>query len=269
MPEYLAPGVYVEEIETRPHPIPGVSTSLDDAALTSIAGDFRRTMDANAPGWTDFNESDPGVTLLEVFAFLSQSLLYRADEIPERGRVAARRAAEVLVTLGVAAKDGCDGLTRPRYFQGQVLDAATLTAEQDYHREKRRIHNREVVGFGIVSGLGVSVESTGSPGGNRILVEPGHAIDRLGEEIRLPCGVALAVPVSGDSVFVTLRYWERPCSPTPTLDGGTVPSKTEEACVLGLKPSVVDPAVALARLIRDEGRWRVDPTSAPPRIRRT
>ena len=32
-------------------------------------------MAARAPGWTDHNESDPGISLLELFAFLTESLL--------------------------------------------------------------------------------------------------------------------------------------------------------------------------------------------------
>jgi hypothetical protein len=269
MPEYLYPGVYVEEIEAQPLPIPGVSTSLDAAALTSIAADFRRTMGAYAPGWTDFNDSDPGVTLVEVFAFLSENLLYRAGEVPERARVPALRAAVALEAFAQATETaGCAGLTRPRYFEGKLLDAATLTAEQEYHREKRRLHNRAIFGFGVVSGLGVSVEPAGASGGERVLVEPGYAIDRLGEEIRLPRGVSVATPSSGDSAFVTVRYWERPCAPTPTIDGTTAASKIEEACVLALKSAVADPAIPLARLIRIEGAWRVDPAFETPKIRR-
>ena len=36
------------------------------------------------PEWTNFNRSDPGVTLLELFAFLIEALGYRANQIPER-----------------------------------------------------------------------------------------------------------------------------------------------------------------------------------------
>jgi hypothetical protein len=38
------------------------------------------------PEWTNFNKSDPGVTLVEVFAFLTENLLYRANQVPERNR---------------------------------------------------------------------------------------------------------------------------------------------------------------------------------------
>jgi hypothetical protein len=36
------------------------------------------------PEWTNLNESDPGVTLIEAFAFLTENLLYRRNQIPER-----------------------------------------------------------------------------------------------------------------------------------------------------------------------------------------
>src|SRR5947199_10213450 len=39
------------------------------------------------PEWTNFNASDPGVTLLELFAFLSESVIYRANLIPDRNRL--------------------------------------------------------------------------------------------------------------------------------------------------------------------------------------
>src|SRR5581483_8182727 len=38
------------------------------------------------PEWTNFNKSDPGVTLIEIFAFLTENLLYRSNQIPERNR---------------------------------------------------------------------------------------------------------------------------------------------------------------------------------------
>ena len=93
MPEYLYPGVYVEKIDAGVEEIPGVSTSPGAFALEPLAADLRRAIQAHAPGWTGRNESDPGVTLANVFAFLAESLLSRAAQIPERGRAAALHAA--------------------------------------------------------------------------------------------------------------------------------------------------------------------------------
>src|SRR5262249_6341818 len=33
--------------------------------------------------WTDYNPSDPGITLIELFAFLGENLLYRFNQIPD------------------------------------------------------------------------------------------------------------------------------------------------------------------------------------------
>ena len=267
MPRLLYPGVYLEETEAQVSPIPGVSTSIDGAALQSIGADFRRVMKTHVPEWTDQGEADPGVTLLELFAFLGENLLFRAEEIPERGRVSARRAALALAALGHASEPGCDGLKRPAYFSGQLLDAGTLAAEQDYHREKLRRHNLGLHGHGVVTGLAVHIESTDS-GESRVVVEPGYAIDPSGEGICVPRAVTLAPPGPGDSAIVTLRFWERVCRPVPAAGdvSAGMPSVVEEACVIGLSPVVVAPAFPLARLLSSEGRWRVDPLFVPPRV---
>jgi hypothetical protein len=52
-------------------------------------GAFSYTSTSLAPDWTTFNQSDPGLTLVELFAFLGENLLYRANQIPERNRPAS------------------------------------------------------------------------------------------------------------------------------------------------------------------------------------
>lgn len=72
------PGVFLEEIPTGVHPIDGVPTSTAAAASTADG------LPAHTPEWTNHNEGDPGVTMLQLFAFLTESLLYRANLVPER-----------------------------------------------------------------------------------------------------------------------------------------------------------------------------------------
>ena len=272
MPEYHYPGVYVEEIDAGVRPIEGVSTSSGAAAansrvLDALAADLRRTIAAHAPEWTGRNESDPGVTLIQVFAFLAESLLFRASLIPERGLTALAQAAAALAALGPAGEAGRETLKRPRYFAGRILDAATLTAEQDYFREKLRRHNRALIGWGIVSGLAVRVVEAVAAGGPRVVVDPGYAIDVNGEEISVPLPVTLAPPAMRDAAYVTLRYWENPCPPVPALEDETPEAPcVEEACVIGVKADVVPPVIALARLVRSDGTWQIDPTFLPPRV---
>src|SRR6476660_3071579 len=40
-----------------------------------------------APEWTDFNESDPGMTLVELFAWLTEMMLYQMNKVPERNYI--------------------------------------------------------------------------------------------------------------------------------------------------------------------------------------
>jgi len=45
-------------------------------------------------------------------------------------------------------------LRRVNYFAGRLLTAEDFRAEQEYHREKSRRHNRRLHGSGVASGLG-------------------------------------------------------------------------------------------------------------------
>ena len=100
MPEYLAPGVYVVEVEWRAKPIPGVPTRIDGEELRVMALILHERLARFHPQWTDFNASDPGVSLLELFAWMGEALIYRSEPLPERGRLhAARLAAGALALL--------------------------------------------------------------------------------------------------------------------------------------------------------------------------
>jgi len=73
-------------------------------------------------------------------------------------------------------------LVRPRYFCGQLLTEADLEAEQRYQREKSKLHNRYLHGWGVVCGLDVVCHPKCSSKGN-VLVKEGYAIDCCGNDI--------------------------------------------------------------------------------------
>src|SRR6185295_3173495 len=60
--------------------------TLDDRRYQDLLDEALARIPVHNPEWTNFNSSDPGVTLIEVFAFLTESLLYRCNQIPERNR---------------------------------------------------------------------------------------------------------------------------------------------------------------------------------------
>ena len=44
-----------------------------------------------AKDWTDFAESDPGITLLELLAYLADQLAYRQEQVAAEARLRTRR----------------------------------------------------------------------------------------------------------------------------------------------------------------------------------
>src|ERR1051325_7132709 len=61
--------------------------AIDDRRYQDLRDEALARIPVHNPEWTNFNRSDPGVTLIEVFAFLTESLLYRSNQIPERNRL--------------------------------------------------------------------------------------------------------------------------------------------------------------------------------------
>ncbi|MBN1140141.1 MAG: putative baseplate assembly protein [Anaerolineae bacterium] len=67
-------------------PLP--APNLDDLRFQrDLVDEARRRIIRYCPEWTDYNLSDPGITLIELFAFLSEMLLYRVNQVPERNRL--------------------------------------------------------------------------------------------------------------------------------------------------------------------------------------
>src|SRR5918997_4229669 len=60
--------------------------NLDDRRYQELLDEALARVPVHNPEWTNFNKSDPGVTLIEIFAFLTENLLYRSNQIPERNR---------------------------------------------------------------------------------------------------------------------------------------------------------------------------------------
>src|SRR6266850_7537899 len=60
--------------------------TIDNRRYQDLLNEALARIPVHNPEWTNFNKSDPGVTLLEIFAFLTENLLYRANQIPDRNR---------------------------------------------------------------------------------------------------------------------------------------------------------------------------------------
>jgi predicted phage baseplate assembly protein len=63
-------------------PLP--APELDDRKFQDIVDEAKRLIPRFCPEWTNHNVSDPGVALIELFAWMSEMVLYRVNQVPER-----------------------------------------------------------------------------------------------------------------------------------------------------------------------------------------
>ena len=60
---------------------------LDDRRFQDIVNEAKAMIPRYCPEWTDHNVSDPGVTIIELFAWMTDLLLYRLNRVPEKNYI--------------------------------------------------------------------------------------------------------------------------------------------------------------------------------------
>jgi hypothetical protein len=167
---------------------------------------------------------------------------------------------------------------RLRFFTGQVLGTDDLQREQDYHRDKARLHNRFLHGWGVVTGLSVRVNQ------GAIVVAPGLALDCAGNELVLSTEERVSLSGLTGRQYVTIRYVEVPSAEVPSPSGQLEASRIKEA--VAVQVSLTNPqaghgalpaggpgcgqshGLCLAYISRRGSRWRVTPVKASVRRQR-
>lgn len=72
--------------------------NLDDRSFTDIVEEAIKLIPRTCGQWTDFNPSDPGITLIELMAWMTEMMIYRLNRVPEKSYV------EFLRLMGVGLK---------------------------------------------------------------------------------------------------------------------------------------------------------------------
>jgi uncharacterized phage protein gp47/JayE len=58
--------------------------NLDDRTFDDIVAEAIRLIPRYCPEWTNHNPTDPGITLVELFAWMTEMTLYRLNQVPEK-----------------------------------------------------------------------------------------------------------------------------------------------------------------------------------------
>ena len=89
---------------------------LDDRTFDDILAEAKLRLQRYCPEWTDFNDSDPGMALVQLFAWLTELMLYRINKIPEQNYItflkmlklerkeARPSKTQVVMTVGTSKK---------------------------------------------------------------------------------------------------------------------------------------------------------------------
>src|SRR4051812_19911161 len=86
--------------------------------------------------------------------------------------------------------------TRNRYFRGKLLTVSDYQAEQGYMIDRRRLVNRAMLGWGVVSGFALELREQE----RSLRVGAGVALDPCGRELVACEGVAISTP--GDVLWL-------------------------------------------------------------------
>ena len=104
--------------------MPLLPPSLDDRRFDDLVDDLVARIPAHTPEWTHARLGDPGRTLIELFAWLGDALLYRANLVPERQRLVFLK----LLGMGLRPARPARGVVALAFAQDTELGAHTLAA---------------------------------------------------------------------------------------------------------------------------------------------
>jgi predicted phage baseplate assembly protein len=90
--------------------------NLDDRTFDDLVDECLLRIPRYCPEWTDHNLSDPGVTLIELFAWLTDQMLMRFNQVPRRNYIA------FLELLGVRLMPPAPASTEVTFYLSGALD---------------------------------------------------------------------------------------------------------------------------------------------------
>jgi predicted phage baseplate assembly protein len=232
---------------------------LDDRDFDQLVDEARRRISQYSPEWTDLNDSDPGMALVKLFAYMTDLLIYRINQVPDRTYV------KLLGLLGLeqaAARPAVADVTFTPEPGGPILVPSgwRLEAESSDGGDPSTFETENDL---AAAGLPLAQVLVGSAGAQPTLVTPLNVpgadpipvlgLDPIvGNAFYLGFGPADATTPQPFGAELRLRFW----LPEPDRERVVVPLRTAPAVppaglVWEFLPESGQPWQAVS-LIRDE-----------------
>jgi predicted phage baseplate assembly protein len=169
--------------------------NLDDRRWADLVDEGRSIIPVFAPAWTDHNAHDPGITLVEMLAWIAETDIYRVDQIPES------HLRTFLSLIGTGLLPPTPATSVVVFALKRNQQAVDLPATTLLHSEHGNFQLREDLTVQPVSILGLQVESDGKLRDVTSDWQRGKPISLLGED-----------PKAGDSFYIGLDGRVKPGS---------------------------------------------------------
>ena len=184
--------------------------NLDDRRFQDLVDESKRLVQQKCPDWTDHNVHDPGVTLIELFAWMTDQMVYRLNRIPDRNYVKFLELIGVKLFPPTAARAPVTFWLSAPLPDKVRIPAGTIVAST-------RTETEESINFATIDDLDIipcSLQdlATMAQGKGASPVWRHDAIDR-GEGF--PC--FSRVPVPGDAILIALSEAVPGCAVTLRL----------------------------------------------------
>ena len=173
---------------------------LDDRAFNDLVAEARQRIALYTPEWTDHNLSDPGMTLIELFAFMTDVALYRMNRVPEKNfikmmgllgmQLREAEPARVLVTFWLSAPQPIT----------LTISAGTEVATTRTETENAIIFSTDGSAEILVPKLQYVLASSGNISEGRTFINYAAA-DLLNGRVRFPA-FASTPPATGDAFYL-------------------------------------------------------------------
>ena len=169
--------------------------NLDDRDFQGLVNDAKLRIQARCPEWSDHNVSDPGVTLIEQFAWMTDQLIYRLNRVPDRLYVKFLELIDVQLFPPTAARTHVTfWLTGPQ--------AETIVIPRGTQVATVRTERDDAVGFSTEEDLSI-VPSSLATIGSMLAGGEFRSHDRqLAREQGFACFDA--VPKTNDALYIGL-----------------------------------------------------------------
>ena len=167
---------------------------LDDRNFQDLFAEARALIPRYAPEWTNHNESDPGIAMLQMFAWMTDVLIYRLNRVPERNYIKflellgielqPRRPATTELTFRLSRHD-IDHVIIPKSTQVSATEPDENGNVIQFETDRALVAlGAELAAVQVFDAIGYSMETTANQAGGQSFY-PFGAYARPGSSLML------------------------------------------------------------------------------------